>query len=225
MQSEHSTASSRLRGVVLALDVDGVILNDALGGSTRWKSIFGEKFGVNADLLRAEFFGRAWSRVIRGQLLIEPALEEAITALGWTMTADQVLNIWFEADYFPDNEVVATAIGWVQQGARLVLVTNQEHRRAEFLKLRLSEILPLSGFVYSAAIGFVKEEREFYPIADTQLGTSGLADAVVFVDDTFENVEAARSHGWRGIHFEKSTAWQSTIDYSLQQAALSRRLP
>jgi len=225
MQSVNSIASTRLRGVVLALDVDGVILDAARAGSMRWKSSFGEKFGVNADLLSEEFFGRAWSRVIRGQLAIESALEEAITALGWTMAVGQVLNIWFETDYFPDNEVIAAAIGWAQQGARVVLVTNQEHRRAEFLKLRLSELLPLSGFVYSAAIGFVKEEPEFYPIADTQLGTSGIADAVVFVDDTLENVEAARSHGWRGIYFEKSTAWQSTIDHSLQQAALSRCLP
>lgn len=225
MQSVNPIASTRLQGVVLALDVDGVILDDARGGSMRWKSAFGEKFGVSADLLSKEFFGRVWSRVIRGQFPIESALEETITALDWTMTVDQVLNIWFETDYYPDNEVVAAAFSWAQQGARVVLVTNQEHRRAEFLKFRLSKLLPLGGFIYSAAIGFVKEEREFYPIADTQLGTSELADAVVFVDDTLENVEAARSHGWRAIHFEKSTAWQSRIDYSLQQAALSRFLP
>jgi putative hydrolase of the HAD superfamily len=225
MQSGNSIVSSRLRGVVLALDVDGVILDDALGGSAYWKSIFGEKFGVNADLLRTEFFGPAWSGVIRGQIPIESALKEAITALGWTMTVDQVLNSWFEDDYFPDNEVIAAANGWVHQGARLVLVTNQEHRRTEFLRPRLSELLPLSDFIYSAAIGFVKEEREFYTIADTQLGTLGITGAVVFVDDTLENVEAARSHGWRGILFDKSTTWQSTIDHLLQQTAHSLHLP
>lgn len=223
MQFGNLKASTDLRGAVLALDVDGVILDDAVGGSEGWVSVLGTRFGVNAELLRTEFFGRSWTSVIRGQSSIEVGLKRAIAALGWTMTVEEVLSTWFEVDYLLNDEVIEATIRWSKQGVRVVLVTNQEHRRAQFLRRRLSEILPFRRFIYSADIGFVKADLEFYPIADVQIGTSRQRDSVVFVDDTAENVEAACRHGWRGIHFEKSSTWQSTIDDSLHQAAFNWR--
>jgi FMN phosphatase YigB (HAD superfamily) len=43
---------------------------------------------------------------------------------------------------------------------------------------------------------------------------------VVFVDDTLDNVEAARAHGWNALHFVRTESWRTSIDDAL---AASRR--
>jgi putative hydrolase of the HAD superfamily len=224
MNAPDPTRLPRLEGAVIALDVDGVVLDATLGGSSTWKAVLGEELGVDGGLLKSEFFDVAWPAVVRGLVPIESALEEALARLAWTVTVDEVLNTWFESDFFPDHDVIDSAAGWADRGARLVLVTNQEHRRAEFLRSRLAKMLPVSAIIYSAAIGHVKDEPEFYALADAMLETESFGDAVVFVDDTLGNVEVARKHGWRAIHFDQATPWRATIDHSLRRAAAARRL-
>jgi putative hydrolase of the HAD superfamily len=210
---------SPLDGVVLALDVDGVVLTTSQGEQRDWKSTFGERFDVDAEQLVTEFFARAWPEVIRGNVAIEPTMGDAINRLGWTMSVDEALDAWFEADFTPDLEVVAAAREWSDLGVRLVVVTNQEHRRAAYLRRRLLEVLPVEDVLYSAALGYVKDEQEFYTAADAQLRERWVDPSVVFVDDTLKNVVAARNHGWRAIHFEQSSLWRSLINQALIEAA------
>jgi putative hydrolase of the HAD superfamily len=198
----------------LALDVDGVLLDPTAGGGG-WATALHERFGVDPDALRSSFFQRFWPEIIVGRAAIEPALATAITDLGWTMTADALLECWFEADLVVDDDVADAARAWSADGARIVLVTNQEHRRAAFLRQRLRTVLPPSDMAYSAAIGFMKKDPEFFPLASDQLGIDRQDKAVVFVDDTLENVAAARRHGWFAIHFTKAPGWRDEISAAL----------
>jgi HAD superfamily hydrolase (TIGR01509 family) len=93
----------------------------------------------------------------------------------------------------------------------LVLVTNQEHRRAQFLEQRLSALMPIDTFVYSAAVGYMKKDPEFFPAAHRQIGIPENDRDVVFVDDSPENVEAARRHGWTALRFSKADDWHDEI--------------
>jgi putative hydrolase of the HAD superfamily len=195
---------------VLALDVDGVLLDPGRGGLGSWQSELESRFGVDADRLRTAFFEPAWPDVIVGRRAIEPALAAALHDLGWAMTVDQLLACWFEADLVVEPEVVAVARAWTAEGARLVLVTNQEQRRATFLSDRLGALLPISGMAYSAALGLLKSDPAFYPAASRTLGLQS-DDTVVFVDDTVDNVEAARPSGWSAVHFTKNSDWAGQI--------------
>jgi putative hydrolase of the HAD superfamily len=179
--------------------------------------VVGSQFDVDADRLQAVFFHRAWPDVIVGRRRIEPALADAIEELGWAMTVEDLLTAWFEADFTADSDVVDAATAWADDGARLVLMTNQEHRRAQFLKNRLGALMPIDAFVYSAAVGHMKKDPEFYPAAHCQIGIPENDRDVVFVDDSPENVEAARRHGWTALHFSKARDWHGEIG-----AALSR---
>jgi len=222
MHSDRPPNSLVLEGAVLALDVDGVTLDSSFDKNPHWMTVVSAKFDIDAHLLRTELFERSWPDVVRGRQPIEVALAEVINKMGWTVSVEEILECWFEADYFLDNEMIEAVIDWANQGARIVLATDQEHRRAEFLRSRLADVLPLSGFVYSGAIGYVKEEREFYPVADVEFGTSERVQSVVFVDDRIENIEVACRHGWRGFQFENQVSWRRDIDHLLQEATRGR---
>lgn len=195
---------------VLALDIDGVLLDPGRHGLGPWQSELASRFGVDADRLRAAFFEPAWPDVVVGRRAIEPALAAALDDLGWAVTVDQLLACWFEADLAVEREVVEAARSWAAEGARLVLVTNQEHRRASFLSHRLGAFLPISAMAYSAALGLLKSDPAFYPAASRTLGLQR-DDTVVFVDDTADNVEAARRYGWSAVHFDKDGDWRGQI--------------
>jgi putative hydrolase of the HAD superfamily len=210
-------------GVVLALDVDGVVLDSERAGRGKWHRDVEERWGVDIADLQREFFQPSWPNVVRGKHPIEPALTAALQQIGWPMTTDELLACWFESDFVVDHDVVAAAAAWSDGGARVVLVTDQEHRRAAYLREELGELLPVSTFVYSAAIGRVKRDDGYFAAACSALGIDAAERAVVFVDDTRPNVDAARRHGWSAVHFTRADGWRDEIEAALRQACAPAR--
>jgi putative hydrolase of the HAD superfamily len=211
--------SLSLAGAVLAFDVDGVLLDPGPNGTGSWQSVLAKRYGVDPTLLDPVFFRARWPRIIIGAEAIEPALADAIAELGWPITVDELLTCWFEADFSVDHQVVEAVRMWTAAGARLVLVTNQEHRRARYLDQRLGTLLPVGGMAYSAALGFTKDHPQFFVAASDLLGIPRHSHSVVFVDDSPENVEVARRHGWTGIDYVKEEGWRSAITQALDRAA------
>jgi putative hydrolase of the HAD superfamily len=209
-------ASGRVpKDTVLALDVDGVLLDPERAGAGRWQNALHETYGLDPDLLDDAFFRRSWSEVIVGREPIEPALARALLALAWPVSVEDVLRCWFDADLVIDHEVVRAVNEWAASGVRVVLVTNQEARRASFLESHLGAVLPIEGMAYSGALGVVKRDPTFYPAAEHHLGIDSYRSNVVFVDDSLVNVEAAQRHGWTGIRFSKQSDWRTQIDSAL----------
>ncbi|MFP3881868.1 MAG: HAD family hydrolase [Actinomycetota bacterium] len=174
------------------------------------------QFGIEEDQMREEFFMRGWNDVIRGRRSIETVLREALQRMGATADVESVLACWFEADYSPVVETFDLARRAAQAGCRVVLATNQEHRRAEYLRRRIAAVLPLDRVFYSAELGVVKHDRRFFELASLRLD---LADAqrasVVFVDDVAENVEVARAVGWRAVHASVDESWRHEVEDNL----------
>jgi FMN phosphatase YigB (HAD superfamily) len=206
---------------VLALDIDGVILRDA-PESGSWSSVFSETFDVDASLLQESFFGPLWPDIVRGRLAIEPALGAAISSLGWGMTVEDALKVWFDADFHPDLDVIEAVEGWARDGVRVVLVSNQEHRRVNYLQVRLASLLN-ADIAYSADVGYIKSEQPFYTAAEKRLGISGATHNVVFVDDALENVTVANAWGWTGLHFVRAKSWTVPIEEALAEESSDSR--
>jgi putative hydrolase of the HAD superfamily len=196
---------------VLALDVDGVLLDPERAGKGRWQGALRERYGVDPSLLDEIFFQRSWSDVIVGRTRIEPALERALLELGWEINVESLLRCWFEADFEIDYEVLDAVNAWAASGIAVVLATNQEARRASFLELNLRSVLPLKGIAFSGALGALKNDPAFYPAAERWLGFEARNHRVVFVDDSLQNVQAAAQHGWNGITFSRQRDWRSQI--------------
>jgi putative hydrolase of the HAD superfamily len=207
---------------VLALDVDGVLLDPELGGEGTWQEVLGRRHGIDTTLLDEAFFIPHWADIVVGRKPIEPVLSEVVAELGWPLTGEQFLSEWMETDCAIDQAVVAEALGWAGDGARLVLATNQEHRRAAHIRARLAAVLPVSDMAYSAALGCTKADHQFYRLAGDQFGVPRRSGTVVFVDDADQNIKVALESGWSGVHFIKSGTWRDSVQRALDVAVTLR---
>ena len=216
-----STADRRLDGLVVALDVDGVLLDSERGGAGGWQLAVADRFGIDPSDLQRSFFDQSWSRVIVGRLSIEDALGAALAQNAWAVSVEDLLRCWFEQDFSPVADVVSAARSWSDLGARLALVTNQEHRRAAYVQERLGALLPIDRMVYSADVGYVKSQPEFFAVATRTLTSTDDGRPIVFVDDTLAHVEVARGAGWIGVHYEAG-AWPGNMEDALRMATAPR---
>jgi putative hydrolase of the HAD superfamily len=191
-----------------------VLLDPDRAGAGPWAVELEARFGAGFDLV--DFFRRSWPDVIVGRRDVEGALAAALatTTAGFDASVEEVLSCWFEADFVPHAEVMDAAAAWADEGVDLVLVTNQEHRRAAYLLDRFRTVLPVRAIAYSAAVGHVKADPRFFVGACAQLGI-GDEDRVVFVDDLLENVRIAQLHGWEGVHFVPGSDWREQIGAAL----------
>ncbi len=199
--------------VTLALDVDGVLLDPDRGGNGHWTNELTTRFGVTRPQLRTAFFTTVWDDVINGRQPIENALAESLLAIGTDAGVEDVLACWFDADYVVFGDTIAFARQAHEDGVRVVLATNQEHRRAAYLCTRLGAEVELSDVIYSADLGCQKHDATFFELASERLGVEPeRRSSVVFVDDVEHNVETARAAGWQAVHAEPGSSWIADAD-------------
>jgi putative hydrolase of the HAD superfamily len=208
--------SAPYEGKVVALDVDGVLLDPTRGGLGRWDLVLQDTFGIDPASLQVGFFQRHWAAIATGQTRIEEPLEAALRALGCEADVEEVLRCWFETDDHLHEPMVSAAAEWAAGGARLVLATTQEHRRAAYLQERFSPLFPLDLVLYSAALEAQKPDIAFFKAASQAMTTAGLPQKVIFIDDLLPNIETARQHGWVGIHYQGQTAWRDEVETALR---------
>ena len=186
---------------ILALDVDGVLLDPDRGGAGHWTVEMERSFGLTRPQFRDAFFMRSWDDVVNGRRPVEDGVGAALADLGADVDVEEFLRVWFEADFVLIDETVALACQAGDAGCQVVLATNQEHRRASFLGERLGAMMPIDDVLYSADLGVQKHEAAFFELASARLGVaSNQRVDVVFVDDAAHNVDQARAAGWRAVH-------------------------
>jgi FMN phosphatase YigB (HAD superfamily) len=61
----------------------------------------------------------------------------------------------------------------------------------------------------------VKSDPACYPAAERRLGVGGPGQAIVFVDDSHDNVDRADTHGWSGVHCIKQSDRRTRIESAL----------
>jgi putative hydrolase of the HAD superfamily len=204
--------------IVLALDVDGVLLDPARGGTGPWTRDLEAQHGIREEQLQEVFFRRVWGDVMIGARPIEPALRDALIELGSTAEVEEVLECWFAADFCVRADTMEAVRAWsTPRDVRVVLTTNQERRRAEHLRDHLGAEFTVSSVYFSALLGAAKPEPTFFVAASDRLQRDFGSERVVFVDDALENVEAARRHGWIAVHADAGVGWHHEVDVALAE--------
>jgi putative hydrolase of the HAD superfamily len=198
---------------ILALDVDGVLLDPDRNGRGPWTNELEIRFGIGVAELREAFFLRSWDDIVTGRRSVEDGLVEALERLGAVVEVEAVLSCWFDADYTPIDDAFDLARTAAEAGHRIALATNQEHRRAAYLHRRIGEALPLEAVFYSADLGYPKHDPRFFEAASQRLGVAGVdLSSVVFVDDVVENVEVASEFGWTAVHAAVDRPWMTEVE-------------
>jgi putative hydrolase of the HAD superfamily len=84
------------------------------------------------------------------------------------------------------------------QDIKLFYLSNMPEPYARTLELKHDFIQWFDDGIFSADVKLAKPDPAIYALCTQRFGLQG-ADTV-FIDDFLHNIEAARAHGWRGVH-------------------------
>ena len=195
----------------LLLDVDGVLVGGRPGDGRHPFSDLERDFGFTHAQLETAFFHTGyWMAAVTGRAALPECLTEALRAADLDADVPQLIDYWLRNDARVDPLVLEGVRALRRRGIATILATNQEHLRASYLlrEMRLAE--DVTGIVYSAQLGCLKPDPEFFRLAldRTQLSVSD----IVFVDDNPANVEAARRAGWPTAHWVAGSRLEPLVD-------------
>ena len=89
-----------------------------------------------------------------------------------------------------------------QADVRLYFLSNMPAPFARELEQRHVFLKWFDGGVYSGDVRLIKPQPEIFQLLQSRYALDPAQ--TVFIDDLLPNVQAARAHGWRGIHFESA---------------------
>lgn len=184
---------------LLMVDVDGVIVNGRPEDGLPLFTYLERDLGVSPEALQREFFRLFWADIVVGREPMLPRLESILSHIAPHVSAQELADYWFKNDSRLDRQLLDDIAVYRSTGIRIVLATNQEHLRAQYLMRELGLSRHVDGIAYSAALGHSKPSAEFFRLAHAM--TDLAAEEVAFIDDKLENVEAARDFGWRAAHW------------------------
>ena len=183
----------------IMMDVDGVLVAGRPKDGADLFTDLEADLGISAPTLQREFFKPRWPDIITGRKPLLPELAEFLTDIASAVSAQTLIDYWFENDSRLVEAVVEGMAELRTRGHRVYLATNQEHMRAAYLMGPMGLGRHVDGIFYSAAIGHRKPSQQFYHHIQDTLGVS--PDDITLVDDTEDNVIAAREQGWNAIHW------------------------
>jgi putative hydrolase of the HAD superfamily len=184
------------------LDVDGVLVTGRPSDAKPWYTDLQSDLGIDPYWLRSAFFATVWTDIVDGRLALLPALQASLDRSNYETSASSLMDYWFKMDSRIDPAVLADLKKAKCDGLAVYLATNQDHCRADFLMNNMDLAAHVDGIIYSASMGVSKPHVSFYDAASKISGQS--ASSILLVDDTLNNVVAARRAGWHGAHWDKS---------------------
>ncbi len=192
------------RRPILALDVDGVIIEGF--PKHRWDKTMKSDLGIDPSDLAAKFFVPYWRDILVGKFELRSTLSTVLKELGANISVADFIDYWHGKDARVRHDVIQSAAQWkTRHEGTIVLATNQESVRAQYLWVDLDFRKHFDHMIVSHEIEAAKPEAEYFKQADRRLARS-TDQAVHFLDDLVENVEAASTHGWDAHHVVSSDA-------------------
>jgi len=140
---------------------------------------------------------------MEGRRDLESLLDKVLPRLNFKGTSRDIIDYWFKKDSNVDEKLMEMlrSIKQKNKDIKFYIATNQEHNRANYLwnNLKLKDLF--NDIFYSAKIGTVKRNPDFFHIINKQLGFKDCED-VIFFDDHAHNVESAKLAGWNAFEYE-----------------------
>lgn len=193
-------------------DVDGVLIDGWHANPERrkpWDITLEQDIGVSGEALTRTLFmpsGRDTESLIsvcaRGAADLKDVLAGILPGLGYSGSVDSFLDYWFSKDSNVNPGVLSFVKRLKCSGKfELYLATNQEHHRAAYLWNHLGFKELFQDIFYSARLGILKDQTDFFSTINTQLGIRA-SERPLFFDDRETVVMTARAAGWDAQIFE-----------------------
>lgn len=184
----------------IMMDVDGVLVAGRPKDGAHLFADLEADLGIPLATLQREFFKPRWPAIVTGQKPLLPELADVLAVIAPTVSAQTLVDYWFENDSRLEETVVTEMAALRSKGHPVYLATNQEHMRASYLMDVMGLGKHVDGIFYSADIGHRKPSPEFYDHISRSIGTA--PQQITLIDDTEHNVIAAREAGWVAIHWQ-----------------------
>ena len=184
-----------------------VILFDADGVTLKSAHLFSEQiqidYGIKTETLQP-FFNGIFKQCTIGKADLKEELVKVIGEWGWKGTVEELMEYWFTKGTHVDEDVDAYVRSLRDQGVRCFMTTDQEKYRGEYLNVLLGNGKVFEQVFYSAEIGHVKKEPEYfehvYQVLSEIMGSID-KNEILFIDDGEKNVEAAKIFGLDGYFY------------------------
>lgn len=192
------------RPYYIFFDLDGVLINGFHSNpdkTNRWDRNIEQDLGIKQEELTANFFETSFMDVIIGKQDCKEALQEALPSFSESVSAEQLMQYWFEKDSEFNQDVMAIvqALSELPE-VKLYIATNQEHYRADFLWNDAGLKNYFEDIYYSARLGCLKEDPDYFSQIVRELH---LPDKnVLFFDDSPKNIDVAKQFGWDAVIFD-----------------------
>ena len=183
----------------IMMDVDGVLVCGRPQDGAHLFTDLERDLGIRLETLQQRFFAPHWPDIVTGRKPLQPHLATVLAEIAPDVPAETLIEYWFRNDSRIDNAVLDAMATLRAAGNGVFLATNQEHERAHYLMEDMGLSGHVDGIIYSAAIGHRKPGEAFYEAATRRAGVA--AADIVLIDDTEENVLAARAFGWQAVHW------------------------
>lgn len=130
-------------------------------------------------------------------------------------TVDKTTFFSIYNDIFSINMPVVELLKSLQSGYKLVLCSNTDVERFEFVKKKYPEVLLFDKYIVSYEVGFMKPHPRIYEAALEEAGTK--PEESVFIDDREENIIAAEKLGLQTILLNPDT----NLKHALQKIGVT----
>jgi putative hydrolase of the HAD superfamily len=188
----------------LMVDVDGVLVDGRPEDGRHWLTSIQEDLGFSSDSLHEHFFAPYWENIVLGRAGLMEHLPAALHKLAPQLSPAKFLAYWFERDSRLATPLLEELSFVRSAGIRLYLATNQEHLRAAYLMEKLGLSKHVDGIFYSARLGAKKPDMEFFAKVQAAVGLS--AQEILLIDDSRQNIDAARNSGWQTLHWTNTSS-------------------
>lgn len=188
----------------LMVDVDGVLVDGRPEDGRDWHTSVEEDLGFASGTLHEQFFAPYWEDIVLGRAGLMEHLITALQRIAPHVSAADFVSYWFERDSRLVTPLLQELSLVRSAGISVYLATNQEHLRAAYLMESLGLAEHVDDIFYSARIGAKKPDMEFFSKTQAAVGLRG--QEILLIDDSRQNVEAAKRSGWQALHWTKQTS-------------------
>ncbi len=106
--------------------------------------------------------------------------------------------------FFPIEPMIALHAQLRESGVPTFILSNTNDLAVRHIRSRFPFYRNFTGYVLSYQHGAMKPDRKLYEVLERMAGQTG--DAILYLDDRLENVEAGAARGWQVIHHQSPEA-------------------
>lgn len=192
-------------------DFDGVINDNIVDGRFVWADNIEKDLGIPLDEFTQNIFNETFIDVICGRKDLLEHIESWKKFASFKCSAKDILDYWFKMDARPDQIILSIMNEIERHGAKNVIATNNENRRATYIENEMGFNSKIEKLFSSGRMGCMKPHRSFFNNVVSTLQTS--PERLLLIDDSQKNVTSAASLKWQSHYF-------CTGEYSLLRKKL-----